>query len=53
MEATNTNWAEVLKNKSIIVRHEDLDLFRNFFSSHGLVPHGGADLGEKGQVIYF
>ena len=53
METTNTNWAEVLKDKSVIVRHEDVSLFCDFFGSCGLVPLGGADLGEDGRVIYF
>lgn len=53
METTNTNWAELLKDKSIIIRHEDVALFRDFFGSCGLVPLCGADLGENGRVIYF
>ena len=53
METTNTNWAELLKDKSIIVRHEDVALFRDFLGSCGLVPFCGADLGENGRVIYF
>lgn len=46
-------WDKLLKDKSVIVNHSDIDQFVMAFKSLGLTPHFGANLGELGQVIYF
>lgn len=52
MEETKKNWAEVLKNRSVLVNVCDVERFCEFFKSMGLVPNGGALVGNQ-QVIYF
>lgn len=46
-------WNKLLKDKSVIVNHDDIDQFVMVFKSLGLTPKFGADLGEMGRVIYF
>lgn len=53
METKKIDWSVILKDKSIIVNNEDVEMFCEFFASVGLFVNGGAILDNGQRVLYF